>query len=524
MNVGMFGQIAFQRQRHGAFLQLIFWLVDACQRNQMLSVPVAAVHFHEGGIGQKINGAFKQVDGIAARCRDTEREPLVAPAGIANEISANSSEVGVSGLVVLVHPDEYCIVVGCAFIQPPRLDAEINEVRINATAAKIAMDTAGIGIGRGQQQHLGFLRLGLGLSGLVCHQPSDPLHGFHEGDFFHLYEIIQRIVAAEATGEPVPFPVGDFQGIIRKLDYIKELGCNAIWLNPCFVSPFSDAGYDVADYYTAAPRYGTNEDLKELFAKAHEKDMHVILDLVPGHTSIEHPWFKASLSPEENEFSHRYIWTDKAWKGFENVGNIKGCIRGLSDRDGSCAANYYTTQPALNYGFYKVTESWQKDMHSPEAMATREAMKDIMRFWLGMGCDGFRVDMAGSLVKNDEEGKGTIELWQDFRKFLDEEFPEAAMISEWGQPDKSLEGGYHMDFLLHFGPSYYMDLFRSEHPYFKREGKGNIGDFVRTYQANYDKTNGKGLICIPSGDHDMSRIKEKLDDEEVKIPFCRRRI
>ena len=314
--------------------------------------------------------------------------------------------------------------------------------------------------------------------------------------------------------------IGDFQGIIRKLDYIKELGCNAIWLNPCFVSPFSDAGYDVADYYTAAPRYGTNEDLKELFAKAHEKGMHVILDLVPGHTSIEHPWFKASLSPEENEFTHRYIWTDRAWKGFENVGNIKGCIRGLSDRDGSCAANYYTTQPALNYGFYKVTESWQKDMHSPEAMATREAIKDIMRFWLGMGCDGFRVDMAGSLVKNDEDGKGTIELWQDFRRFLDEEFPEAAMISEWGQPDKSLEGGYHMDFLLHFGPSYYMDLFRSEHPYFKRDGKGNIGDFVRTYQANYDKTNGKGLICIPSGDHDMTRIKEKLDDEEVKIAFA----
>ena len=310
--------------------------------------------------------------------------------------------------------------------------------------------------------------------------------------------------------------IGDFQGIIRKLDYIKELGCNAIWLNPCFVSPFSDAGYDVADYYTAAPRYGTNEDLKELFAKAHEKGMHVILDLVPGHTSIEHPWFKASLSPEENEFTHRYIWTDRAWKGFENVGNIKGCIRGLSDRDGSCAANYYTTQPALNYGFYKVTESWQKDMHSPEAMATREAIKDIMRFWLGMGCDGFRVDMAGSLVKNDEDGKGTIELWQDFRRFLDEEFPEAAMISEWGQPDKSLEGGYHMDFLLHFGPSYYMDLFRSEHPYFKRDGKGSIGDFVRTYQANYDKTNGKGLICIPSGDHDKNRptVETQMAEED----------
>lgn len=314
--------------------------------------------------------------------------------------------------------------------------------------------------------------------------------------------------------------IGDFQGIIKKLDYIKELGCNAIWMNPCFLSPFSDAGYDVSDYCKVAPRYGTNEDLKELFIEAHKRDMRVILDLVPGHTSIEHPWFKASLSPEENEFSHRYIWTDKAWKGFEDVENVRGCIRGLSDRDGSCAANYYTTQPALNYGFYKVTEPWQKAMDSPEALATKEAMKDVMRFWLGMGCDGFRIDMAGAMIKNDEDGKGTIEFWQDFRAFIDEEFPDAAMLSEWGEPDKSLKAGYHMDFLLHFGPTHYMDLFRSENPYFKREGKGDISEFVNTYLENYKKTNGEGLICIPSGNHDMSRIKEKLDDEEVKIAFA----
>ena len=77
--------------------------------------------------------------------------------------------------------------------------------------------------------------------------------------------------------------IGDIPGIIRRLDYIRELGCNALWLNPCFASPFLDAGYDVADYYTVAPRYGTNEDLKNLFAEAHKRGMHVLLDLVPGH-------------------------------------------------------------------------------------------------------------------------------------------------------------------------------------------------------------------------------------------------
>ena len=86
--------------------------------------------------------------------------------------------------------------------------------------------------------------------------------------------------------------IGDIQGIISKLDYIEELGCNAIWMNPCFDSPFVDAGYDVRDYYKVAPRYGTNEDLKQLFTEAHQRNMHVILDLVPGHTSIESDWFK----------------------------------------------------------------------------------------------------------------------------------------------------------------------------------------------------------------------------------------
>ena len=80
--------------------------------------------------------------------------------------------------------------------------------------------------------------------------------------------------------------IGDFNGIIEKLDYIKELGCTALWLNPCFLSPFGDAGYDVEDYYTVAPRYGTNEDLVHLFEEAHKRQMHVLLDLVPGHTAV----------------------------------------------------------------------------------------------------------------------------------------------------------------------------------------------------------------------------------------------
>lgn len=310
--------------------------------------------------------------------------------------------------------------------------------------------------------------------------------------------------------------IGDINGITEKLDYIKELGCTAIWINPCFLSPFGDAGYDVADYCTVAPRYGTNQDLVNLFNEAHKRDMHVILDLVPGHTSIEHKWFKESEKPERNEYSDRYIWTDSIWESPESM----HCLRGMSQRDGSVALNFFSMQPALNYGYYKPRLPWQQAMDDEGPMATREAIKDVMRFWLGLGCDGFRVDMAGSLVKNDEDGKGTVALWQDFRKFLDVEFPDAAIVSEWGEPDKSLLGGFHMDFLLHFGPSHYNDLFRCDEPYFSRRGKGSIKEFVAAYKANYEKTDGKGLICIPSGNHDMDRLARRLDYEEMKIAFA----
>jgi len=312
--------------------------------------------------------------------------------------------------------------------------------------------------------------------------------------------------------------IGDFKGIIQKLDYIKELGCNAIWMNPCFDSPFGDAGYDVADYYKAAPRYGTNDDLKLLFEEVHKRGMHILLDLVPGHTSTEHEWFKESLKAEKNEFSDRYVWTDSIWEEPEGM----GCIRGISDRDGSCAVNFFSHQPALNYGFYNPDpqKKWQQPMDAPGPQSTLQAMKDVMAFWLEMGCDGFRVDMAGSLVKHDENSKGTISLWQNVREFLDKEFPDAAMISEWGEPDKSILGGFHMDFLLHFGPSHYNDLFRCEQPYFSSRGKGTAFEFIKKYKENYEKSDKKGLICIPSGNHDMDRLARHLSVEEMKVAFA----
>ncbi len=328
--------------------------------------------------------------------------------------------------------------------------------------------------------------------------------------FYEIYP--QSFMDTNADG------IGDFQGIIRKLDYIKQLGCNAVWMNPCFASPFGDAGYDVSDYYMAAPRYGTNEDLKQIFEKVHELDMHIFLDLVPGHTSIQHKWFRESMKAERNGYTDRYVWTDDIWESVPGM----GCLRGISDRNGSCGVNFFSNQPALNYGFYQPdpAKKWQQSLEDDGPKATLEALMDVMRFWLKMGCDGFRVDMASSLVKNDPEKRGTMRVWQKVREFMDREFPDAALVSEWGEPDRAIAGGFHMDFLLQGGPTHYDDLFRTKEPYFSSRGKGDISAFVKKYQENYKKIGQKGFMCLFSGNHDLDRLARYLHGDELKIAFA----
>ncbi len=312
--------------------------------------------------------------------------------------------------------------------------------------------------------------------------------------------------------------IGDFAGIEKKLSYLQELGVNAIWMNPCFDSSFYDAGYDVRDYYKTAPRYGTNEGLRHLFDSVHKRGMHILLDLVPGHTAIDHPWFIESCKDEQNEYTDRYIWrTGGPWGPSYN--RIAAFLCGLGERPGAAAVNCFCTQPALNYGFGQVTESWQFHAESETAEKTRLVIQDIMKFWLDMGCDGFRVDMAGSLVKEDLDHRYTIKFWQKMRAFLDKYYPDAAIISEWGSPPEALKAGFHMDFLLHSGISHYMDLFRTKAYFSASESKGDLIEFISYYIDAYQDTLSKGLICIPSGNHDMKRMRETLTVEEMKLAF-----
>ena len=322
--------------------------------------------------------------------------------------------------------------------------------------------------------------------------------------------------------------IGDINGIVQKLDYIKDLGCNAIWMNPCFDSPFKDAGYDVRDYRKVAPRYGTNDDLFNLFAEAHRRGMKIILDLVPGHTSEEHQWFQESkgITPNE-ELKNRHIWTD-SWY-FWGIEGLK-FIAGEAERDGCYIINFFKSQPALNYGFLNRRESWQLPPDHPDCIATREAMKDIMRFWLkggnGHGCDGFRVDMADSLVKFDDDQKSaTSAIWKNVRAMFDSEFPEAALVSEWSNPPQALKAGFHVDFLLDHGNSGYRSLVRNyenggeNNSYFKKDGNGGISCFLDQYLPWYNATKNDGYISLITGNHDTPRISHGLDTRELMLAY-----
>ena len=318
--------------------------------------------------------------------------------------------------------------------------------------------------------------------------------------------------------------VGDLPGIIRRLDYICGLGCNALWINPCFDSPFKDAGYDVRDYKKVAPRYGTNEDLCRLFAEAHRRGIRVLLDLVPGHTSDQHPWFKASARAEENEYSGRYIWTGSAFESIEG----KPYISGMTDRDGAYMLNFFASQPSLNYGWLRRDKPWMSAPDSPEALATREGMKDVMRFWLDLGCDGFRVDMADYLVKNDDESRSaTSAVWRDVREMLDREYPEAALVSEWSAPRLAINrAGFHMDFYLDHWHNGYNTLLRDyeteggDHSYFRKDGGGDIRRFLRDYLPKYLETRDRGYISMITCNHDTPRPARTLSPDELKLAYA----
>jgi alpha-glucosidase len=184
--------------------------------------------------------------------------------------------------------------------------------------------------------------------------------------------------------------VGDLPGITRRLDYLRWLGVDALWISPIYPSPMADFGYDVSDYTDVHPLFGTLEDFDRLLAEAHARHLKVILDFVPNHTSIEHPWFRESRASRDSPKRDWYIWRDPAPGGGPPnnwLSNFGGSGWELDETTGQYYYHaFLKEQPDLNW-------------RNPEV---QRAMLDALRFWLERGVDGFRVDVIWHMVKDED--------------------------------------------------------------------------------------------------------------------------
>lgn len=332
--------------------------------------------------------------------------------------------------------------------------------------------------------------------------------------------------------------IGDIPGIISRLDYIKSIGVTAIWLNPVYVSGWTDGGYDVIDFYKVDPRFGTNSDLVELVSQAHSRGIKVVMDLVAGHSSDRNEWFLQSREAPNLRYSDYYIWPSFKPETGSNV-QMQGGGTLLSKfvatdapRGPYYIKNFFDTQPALNFGFANPDPShpWEQAVDAPGPKAMRRELKNIMSFWMDKGVDGFRVDMAASLVKNDDDKSETIKLWkEDFVKWFDQEYPEGILIAEWFNPAQSTEAGFDLDFFCHDGQYNYSTLFfygrrgrggqEPTPPYFDKAGGGGLQTWYNLYKYQYDSVQGKGYVSMPSGNHDFNRLctEGRTSPEELKV-------
>lgn len=312
--------------------------------------------------------------------------------------------------------------------------------------------------------------------------------------------------------------VGDLRGIIEKLDYLEQLGINLIWLNPCYKSPFRDGGYDISDYYTVDPRFGTNEDIRELFEKAKQRGIRILMDLVMGHTSDQHPWFQESQKIEKNDYSDRYIWNNQTFPMNDARYGIFLC--GNAERENSYRINYYAHQPALNYGYYKVKQDWQTPWNSETALRNQDIITDVAKYWLKMGAAGFRVDMAGDMVKGDGSAKrGNIALWNRVIGEVKRDYPDAIFLPEWDNPAQTV-GKSSFDlatmwvgFLVTIGNQ----LNISPHVYFTKEGRGGLLPFLIYLRYQLRHVKNRGYVCAMPSCHDHGRVNRGYTDDELKV-------
>jgi maltose alpha-D-glucosyltransferase/alpha-amylase len=248
--------------------------------------------------------------------------------------------------------------------------------------------------------------------------------------------------------------VGDFRGLTGRLDYLQELGVSALWLLPFYPSPLRDDGYDIAEYTSVHPSYGTLEDFKTFLQAAHDRNIRVITEMVMNHTSDQHPWFQESRSSRDNPKRDWYVWseTDTRYQGARIIFIDTEMSNWAWD---PISKSYYwhrffSHQPDLNY----------------DNPAVREAMWEVMKFWLDLGVDGFRLDAVPYLIEREgtscENLPETHAIIRDFRRRLDSAYPGRMLLAEanqWPADVRSYFGDgdeFHMAFHFPLMPRMFM--------------------------------------------------------------------
>jgi alpha-glucosidase len=329
-----------------------------------------------------------------------------------------------------------------------------------------------------------------------------------------IYQIYPRSFQ-DTTGDGV----GDLNGITRRLDYLRSLNIGAVWISPIFPSPMHDFGYDVADYCDIHPLFGTLDDFDRQLAEAHARDIKVILDLVPNHTSDEHPWFRQSRSSRDNPYRDWYIWRDPAPDGGPPnnwASHFGGPAWTYDDATGQYYLHQFVPQqPELNY-------------RHPDVLP---AMLDTMRFWLDRGVDGFRVDVIWLMLKDEQfrdeppnphagpnatdHGRlrhiytagvdGIHDIVRAMRGVLDE-YDERMMVGEIYLP---------VDELM----TYYGDGDQCHLPFnFELIGlpwdAGVIGRWIDTYEAALPASGWPNWVL---GNHDQHRIATRAGRDQARV-------
>ena len=250
---------------------------------------------------------------------------------------------------------------------------------------------------------------------------------------------------------------GDLRGVTEKMDYLKDLGVNCLWLLPIYPSPLKDDGYDISNFYDIHPSYGTLDDFKEMLDAAHERGIRVILDLVLNHTSDQHPWFRAALANPKSIFRQYYVWSSSSLD-YRDARII------FTDTEES---NWAWDQSSQQYYWHRFYAS-QPDLNYDNPLVQEEIIK-ILSFWLDLGVDGFRADAVPYLFEREDTScenlPETHEYLKTIRQFVNVNYPGRVLLAEANQWPEDLlpyfgdgDDEFHMGFNFPIMPRIFMAL------------------------------------------------------------------